>query len=298
MIKRNSAIALGSVLAIAGCGAGGTSSTPAKVAATANHTLSTGHLTINPTLLKHASSSRRRPSFVDTAGDGNGGTLSIEVSTHTFDGLLSTPVTSVPLTSPSTPVTIDVPLYGPGGWVHVQEFNTQLASLGGAKQLIADNADFSDSYSVSPGIDTNLNLTLRAVLGGIVLSDKPDGSSASPSTVFIPLNNASNVSYTAPVAVSPFFLYAFPADAAGNFTALSVAGGFPNAVLANPVSASTLRLLPTNVLGVYSVCDTAGGGAPVTGLFSFGTTDGLGLGSSTAANITGGYLVSCPAGTP
>src|SRR5471032_3031202 len=98
MIKRNGMIALGSILAVAGCSSGGhSSSNPAVPAAKVNHPLATGHLTINPSVLKHAAKSRRRPSFVD--GLGNGGALTLEISSQTNDGSLSTQVTIVPLSA-------------------------------------------------------------------------------------------------------------------------------------------------------------------------------------------------------
>src|SRR5471032_1551949 len=126
MTTRKRMIALGSILAVAGCGGGGsTPATMAKPATNAQLPLSTGHLTINPTLLRHAASStRRRPAFVDGIGDANADPMYLVItstSPQTDGTFLSPPPTTVSVSLSSGAVQATVPLYGPGGYIRVKE---------------------------------------------------------------------------------------------------------------------------------------------------------------------------------
>jgi len=262
-IKRNRAIALGSILAVAGCSAGGSTAAPtAKPAADASRPQSVGRLTINPTLLSHASSARR-PAFVDVNGDGKGGSLSLVItSIETTDGLgLQPPATTIPISVGASNIQVSLPLYGPGGFIRVQEFNQPLATS--PAQLIADTDGNTDggfgnfAYTISAGAASASlgTVTLQAVIGGIVLSDSPEGTS---NVVFVPNGNATPVSYTVGQTTATNFVYAFPADAAGNFTNLSVVGGFPNAVMLSPFQSFTeLNVLATSILGSFVIAPVA-----------------------------------------
>jgi len=295
VIKRNGAIALGSILAVAGCGGGGASTPVAKPAAKTNAPQATGHLTINPSLLRHASSGRRRPKFVDATG--NGGELFLNIASVSDDGFVPT-VLLVPISVSGAPIQVSVPLYGPGGFIRVQEFNQPLNSVTGVAigvpQLIAnsDNGNFSEQrYDILSGTDVTLPaITLNAVIGGIVVSDTPDGSSLN--TLFVP--NSSNTFPNYEVNASGF-VYAFPADATGGFSNLAIPGGFPNPVTAETaafgVTAST-----TPLPGVFFLPQCSG-----ENVTQFTTTDVFGNIGSTRGSDVGstnvGYLImltSCP----
>jgi hypothetical protein len=215
----------------------------ATPAAHANRPLTTAHFTINPTLLKHASSARRSPAFLDTTAPG--AARSLVITSQSFDGV-APPVTTIPLlaSAASSPVQIAVPLYGPGGFMHVQEFSQALSTVGvpiaGPSVLVADsnfldpnngNGLSSASYAITPGANSFIGtITLNAVIGGLVFSDTPD---ASGTTLFVPNGLKSFPEFN--VNTSDGIFYAFPADALGNFSTTPVPGGFPNPVRVLPV---------------------------------------------------------------
>jgi hypothetical protein len=267
MIKRNQIAALGGIIAIAGCsGGGGKVVTPATNPAQAvKRPLSIGHLTINPTLLHHASSKRRRPAFVDAQG--NGSPLVLQISSITNDGTASSPaLTTVSISSYSAPVNLSIPLYGPGGYLRIQEYSVP---EGFPQQLLADTDSNNDSaifsqsgfgnvrYSIPQGQDAVISVsqnsssfssaavTLSAIIGGIAFDDTPDGSDFPR-----PLSASTGVACAS--AFNGETLFLFPADASGNFTSSAVPGGFPFPVtFAGSDPSSTATLVPTNVAGVY-----------------------------------------------
>jgi hypothetical protein len=241
-VARRSGI-IGAAALLTACGGGG--SLPV-VTPVATRPLTTAHFTINPTLLQHASSSRRSPAFLDTVA--SGAARSLVIRSVSSDGVVP-PVTTIALLGSvvSTPVQIAVPLYGPGGFIRVQEFSQALSSVGipiaGSSVLVADsnfldpnNATQSDSvpYIITPGSDSVLaTITLNAVIGGLVFSNTPD---ASGTTLFVPNGLTSFPSFS--VNTSNGIFYTFPADALGNFATTAVAGGFPNPVHVLPVISS------------------------------------------------------------
>jgi hypothetical protein len=303
--NRNRAMALGGILAVAGCSGGG-GSTPApatKPAQTAIHPLSSVKLTLNPTLLRHASNARRRPAFLD-AGNGQGlggGTLSLRVTSMTNDGSnLAPQATTQQIELGSTaPVQLSVPLYGPSGFIRIQEIYQ--APVTAAPQLIADTESgglastnvSAITYSFNPGAGSEAVLvgqngssgagqpiTLNAVIGGVVISDTPDGSSGN--AVFVPNANSDDLSFT---AFNSQFVFIFPADATGGFTPSTVPGGFPNPVniTANQTFSPGFSLTPTNIPGAF-VLDSS---CNVNSNVVFDVIDGLGNHGSTAGS---GYL--------
>jgi len=303
MIKRNRVMALGGALAVAGCSAGGSTAAPVvKPAQTANRPLSTGHLTINATLLRHASSQLRRPSFLDPGTSSSfSGSLSLQITSATNDGSnLSPPVTNVPVTvGTSGPIPISVPLYGPGGTIRIQEIyqptvapSVVIADTDGG-QLGTGNVQ----YSFAQGQDSQIGIfqgnsggtipiTLNAVVGGVVISDVPDGSAAFPNTMFIPNGNPASLLYNINnnVEQSPF-VYVFPADATGGFTNLSVPGGFQLPATLAPIQnfLNGFTITPAAVSGVFLVSGCSP--SPV----NFQATDVFGNTVSTR-NAGTGYL--------
>jgi hypothetical protein len=295
-------MALGGIVAVAGCASGGsTAAVPPKTANATNRVLSTATLTINPTLLKHASSGRRSPAFVDVTGSG---ALSLQIITSHFDfstdSLFTPPTVTVPLSSASpAPLTVPVPLYGPNGGILVNE----LLTLGSAATTIASTGELSYDFPVFPSAGTltldstnvfgNVNnttgLTLNAVVGGVVLSDRPDGLGVN--THFF--SNGSGATFNA----TGQFVYAFPADANGGFTDVTVAGGFPKAVQLQ----SSGVLKATNVPGAFAICNNA----PLnfgtsSGVVTLSATDGLNQANVgtvhpliSVSAVASGYLGSC-----
>jgi hypothetical protein len=301
--KRNRLMALGGILAVAGCSGGG-GSTPAPVAKpaqAANRPLSTVKLTINPTLLRHASSGRRRPAFLDPGnGQAFGGTLSLLVTSQTTDGsnLVAPPTVQAMTLGSTAPVQLSVPLYGPSGVIRVQEIY-QSPTIAVAPQLVADTDPGGINstnigavqYSFFTGTTTTVQIvqnntlsegpmTLNAVIGGVVVSDTPDGSSVN--TVFVPDGNPNLLSFS---AFSSQFVFIFPADVTGGFTASTVPGGFPNPVniTAGQTFTAGFSLTPTNIPGAFVIQP----GCNVTSPVVFDVIDGLGNHGSTAGT---GYL--------
>jgi len=293
MITSKRLFALGGIVAVAGCSGGSTAAAPPRADINAtNHVLSTATLTINPTLLKHAASARRRPAFVDEGGSGQ---LSLEIISQSLDPFtnknLTPPIVTMQLSTASpAPITVPAALYGPSGTIQV----TELLQNGIATIEIASTGNLTYVFPVFPtaatvtldasdlfgNINNTTGLTLNARIGGIVLSDTPDGSSAN--THFFQ-QGFPGFSFSPGGA----FVYAFPADANGGFTNVAVAGGFPNAVQLT----SSGGLKPTNVGGVFAVC-TIGATAPATATVSFSARDAFGTTGAVGVNISG-YLGSC-----
>jgi hypothetical protein len=333
MKKRNRAIALGGILAIAGCsGGGGSAAAPAaKPAQAGNRPLSTGRFTINPTLLRHASSKRRSPAFVDAGGgiSFSSGSVFFRVYSQSNDGLNPGPI-DIPITYGSTaPITVSLPLYGPDGAMRVKELY-QLSSVaplqiladtqsGGVIDTVGDTSidDTVVQYHFPTGgvggssaIEFFVNggsaqgaLTLNAVAGGVVLADTPDGSGGN--TLFVPANNTVDYLTFTP---SGNFVYAFPADAVGGFTNLSAPGGFAAPVVLDsnfiPNGPSGgLVVLPTSVQGAFTLGNTscselfpgAMGNVSFTATDVFGHAVSTGGGAGSLEVDLQGYLNStCP----
>jgi hypothetical protein len=304
--RRSGAIGAAALLTACGSGAGMPAVTPA---AHTTRPLTTAHFTINPTLLKHASSVRRSPAFLDTNAPSAG--QSLIINSQSADGSFIAPATiiAIPASASTSPIQVSVPLLGPGGFIHVQEFSQALSSVGtpiaGSSVLLADS-NFRDpnngnqlsevAYKITQGADSFLAaITLNAVVGGIVFSSTPD---ASGTTMFVPNGLTSFPIFS--VNFSDGIFYTFPADALGNFSTTPVPGGFPNPVRALPVI-STDNLDETSSFGgtitstVFPnafVLTSSGCGAS---LYRFETTDALGnIGSTVGSdtNPTGnGYLL-------
>jgi hypothetical protein len=304
VVRRSGAI--GAAALLTACGSGG--SMPAVTpAAHTTRPLTTAHFTINPTLLKHASSQRRSPAFLDT--NASGALQSLVITAQSSDGVAS-PVTTIPLlaSAATAPVQIAVPLYGPGGFIEVKEFSQALSSIGvpiaGSSVLLADsdflnatngNQRSSVSYKITPGADSIIALiTLNAVIGGFVFSSTPD---ASGTTMFVP--NGLTSSPTFSVNFSDGVFYTFPADALGNFSTTPVAGGFPNPVRALPVLSTDNpfqvasfggTIAPTVFPNAFVLTSTGCGPS----LNRFEVTDALGNIGSTVGSDTnpsaGGFL--------
>jgi len=300
MIKHRRAMALSGALVAAGC-SGGAGSTPApiaKPAQTTNLPLSTGHITINPTLLRHAASSQRRPAFVDGVGDANADPMFLvitSVSQQSDGTLLSPPATTVSVPFSSVSVQASVPLYGPGGFLRIKEVIGSIAPQITLADTDSDSESFDgvsgfgqQPYSIQPGSNavTLPPITLNAVVGGIVFSDRPDGSGSN--TVFVPNSLKTFPQFT----VNPSgYVYAFPADAAGNFTNLTVPGGFPNPVVLGAFSFGDV-FQQTSIPGAFFAQGCGGESLTV-----FRTTDIFGnvgstLGSDVGGSGNGGYLLT------
>jgi hypothetical protein len=281
MIKRNSALALGGILAVAGCAGGSSGSAPAPVAKpaqSAKHPLSTASFTINPTILRHASSRRRRPAFVDTGGTASfpaGTVVFFEISSRTADGLFA-PLATVPIAYETTsPISVSIPLFGPDGFIRVKEIFEPNSAFPGNQFVLADTqgggvGDTSVNSSVayhfqaggtggSSPIQFFVNggasasaLTLNAVAGGVVLAENPDGSGNS---VFVQANNATYTEFS----TSNTFVYAFPSDAAGGFTNLTVPGGFTKPVVLSAAQNfdPSLAIVQTPVPGAFALSNTS-----------------------------------------
>jgi hypothetical protein len=316
MIKRNSALALGGILAVAGCagGGGGSAAVPvAKPAQSGSRPLSTASFTINPTLLRHAASKRRRPAFVDTGGNSSfpaGAAAFLEVSSRSADGL-QPPIATIPIAYETTsPISVSIPLYGPDGFIRVKEIFMPDSTVPSVQFALADTqaGPFDDTsvgnsiqyhfqaggtggsspiqFFVSGGASAGA-LTLNAVAGGVVLSDTPDGSSGN--TVFVPANN---FNYTTFTPNTGNFIYAFPADAAGGFTSFSVPGGFTKPVVLTPgqTFAPGLSIGAASIPGAFALTNTdcANGGLNPGAMInvSFDATDIFGAVASTLSNDT------------
>lgn len=254
MIKRKSMMALGGILAVAGCATGGSAVAPvAKPAQSGNQTLTTGRLTISPTLLLHASSSRRKPAFIDAHGDGAGGSVYLQITaTSSYpDNLVAVTNVPMPVTTSTAPINVSMQLYGPSGYIQVREYSQPLSTTTTA-QLIADSGTYSNYYTITPGaaLATISPITMYAVLGGVVISDAPNGVGTNNELVPLYPPTSSPAAYTP----TGSFIYAFPADATGGYSALSVSGGFTHPVTLQSVNSSTMRVSPTNISGAFAVC--------------------------------------------
>src|SRR5476649_355568 len=283
MIKRNSALALGGRLTVDGCtgGGGGSAAVPAaKPAQSGARPLSTASFTINPTLLRHSSSRRRRPAFVDTGGNSSfppGASAFFEISSRTADGL-QPPVSTIQIAYETTsPISISIPLYGPDGFIRVKEIFVPDSTMPGTQFTLADTqAGAVDDTSVGNGIQYHFAaggtggsspisffvnggasasaLTLNAVAGGVVLAPNPDGSGSS---VFVPAGNETYTEFVTPFSSN--FVYAFTADAAGGFTNLSVPGGFtkPPVLSASQNFDPSLSIVQSPIPGAFVLVDTS-----------------------------------------